>query len=290
MNREAFEAGFDSQCKEIVVLMESVGGAVFIGDNNWAAATFAMAYIDLETNELVEGKQRLTWFMTNKECRSVEAVFSLKDEHVYRMKIRASLPHPNRFDKEVMVPYGDEFLVVDVLERDCEDERIQAFYEEYKRPVILMTEQVGEMVLDKRYDSYEGEGIWNGEACEVCLDTDEEGSAKAEGSMATLKVLFEEAKKWDEEARRYAAKKLISLANEWYVPEDDDYEEDEDEDADSEPAITEEDFIRRIYINTIAIHADGSFALYYGADGMFTDHGITVRGDLAEGICDATME
>jgi len=290
MNREAFEAGFDSECKEIIVLMEDARGARSIGDNNWAAATFAMAYIDVDTNKLIEGRQRLTWFMTNEECRSKEAVFSLKDEHVYRMKVRASLPHPNSFDKKIMMPYGDELLVVEVLERDCEDERIQAFYEEYKRPVILMTEQVGEMLLDKRYDSYEGAGVWNGEECGVSLETDEEGSVKAEGALATLKFLFEESKKWDEAARRYAAKELTELANEWYEPDEEDYDEDEDEDADVEPAITEEAFARRIYINEIVISSDGSFALYYGADGMFTDHGITVRGDLAEGIYDATVE
>ena len=289
-DRKAFEAQFDTKEKEVIVIMQNARGACWLGNGNWAAATFAMAYIDLDTNELVEKKQRLTWFMTDEECRSVEAVFSLKNEHVYRMKIRASLPHPNRFDKEIMVPYGDEFLVVEVLERDCEDERIQAFYEEHKRPVILMTQQVGEMVLDKEYNSYEGDGVWNGEECGVSLETDEEGSVKAEGALATLKVLIEDAKKWDEAARRYAANELTELANEWYEPDEEDYDEDEDEDADMEPAITEEAFVKRIYINEIVISSDGSFTLYYGADGMFTDHGITVRGDLAEGIYDATIE
>lgn len=289
MNRDVFESGFDSQCKEIIVLMETTRGARSIGDNNWSAAVFAMAYIDVDTNELVEGKQRLTWFMTNEECRSKEAVFSLKDEHVYRMKIRASLPHPNAFDKQIMMPYGDEFLVVEVLERDCEDERLKAFYEEYQKPVVLMTELVGELVLNKRFGSYEGVGLWNGEECGISLDTDEEGSVKAEGSLATLKALFEEATAWDEGVRKYAAKELTELANEWYEPEVDDYDDD-DEDAEMEPAITEETFARRIYINEIVISSDGSFALYYSADGMFTDHGITVRGDLAEGIYDATVE
>ena len=88
-------------------------------------------------------------------------------DQAYRMKVRASLPHPNRFHREMMMPYGDELLVVEVLERNCVEERLQVFLEEYQKPVILVTEQLGEVELNREFGSYEGEGIWNGKMFSV---------------------------------------------------------------------------------------------------------------------------
>ena len=88
--------------------------------------------------------------------------------------------------------------------------------------------------------------------------------------------MFAQQDDWNEKMRAFAAKELVSLANDWL-----------DEDG---AEISESDFAKRIKLMEISIDADGAFAAYHDDDDMFWGHSVTVYGDLERGVKSAQME
>lgn len=78
--------------------------------------------------------------------------------------------------------------------------------------------------------------------------------------------------------REFSANELTLLANDW--------QSDEDENA---PAITKEDFSKRMILRTVSISSGGSFSAYYDDDDMFWGHAIVVDGNIKKGVKSADI-
>ena len=173
----------------------------------------------------------------------------------------------------------NQFLIVEVLEEDPPCPALDEVLAEYRRPVVVTDEVLGELTLDKDLDMFEGEVLWRGE--QICLSL--EVDAADEGTWAdarrAMKVMLAEQDRWDRDMRASAARELTELACEWR------------ESADEEvPEITEESFARRIELRSVAMDADGSFSAYFDDDDMFFGHCVTAYGTLADGVTAANME
>lgn len=269
-----FEKRFDTSVKEVIVLTQDGVGAGKVGAATlWNAHMKILAYVDVQTGEVIKKNTILTWQLTDAECRTKERIFNLKKEWIYRLKVRESLP-----DVHENVSRGLNLMVVEVLERNCRDDRLEEILREYQKPVKIHLLGCSELLLDKSLGMFDGDCKWNGEMCMVHLDVDEDGAETAEDAIVTLAELLSHSQIWDDQARKFAASELAEMANEW-----------QSEDKENALEISKEDFEKRLTISELCISIDGDFEIFYDDDDMFWGHVIIVSGNIKKGLEDATI-
>ena len=172
----------------------------------------------------------------------------------------------------------NEFLIVEVLEEDPPCLALEEVLAEYRRPVVLNDEELGELSLDKDLDMFEGGISWRGEDIDISLEVDSSSEDTWTAAVAAMKQMVVDQDRWGRDMRAFAARELTQLACEWR------------ESADEEvPEITEESFAQRIELTSIAMDPDGSFSAYFDDDDMFFGHCVVVYGTLADGVSSAVM-
>ena len=139
---------------------------------------------------------------------------------------------------------------------------------------------LGTLILNREFDMFETTFLWNGNEVSFMLEVNPESKSSWSRARTAAKKLVAEQETWDETMRKFAAKKLTALANDWLA-----------EDVESKGAgpITEETFAKRIALSEISITSGGSFTAYYNDDDMFWGHAIEVHGSLKKGILDANI-
>ena len=265
-----WEDSFEKKEKEIIVLRhEGGGGSLRNGFWDWAA--YFLAYVDCETGELHKEEGRIVFPVTDKE----NLPYQFEDETIYKLKVRAKLPEevPNG-----VLPTKKHFLVVEVLEKNAACKELEEILAEYRKPIILQDDILGELTYDKQIKSFEGNIAWLGGKVHISLYVDKDNKSGITKAKKALKTMVSEQEKWDAELRSFAAKKLTKLACEWA----------ESDDGTSE--ITEESFAKRISLSSICMISGGSFSAYFDDDDLFFGHCITVCGSLKKGIVSADME
>jgi hypothetical protein len=144
---------------------------------------------------------------------------------------------------------------------------------------MVTDEVLGELTLDKDYDTFEGVILWGDEDIDISLEVDSSSEDTWTAAVVAMKQMVADQDAWDREMRTFAARELTELACEWR------------ESADEEvPEITEESFACRIELRSIAMDADGSFSAYFDDDDMFFGHCVTAYGTLADGVAKVNME
>lgn len=265
-----FKARFDNEEKEILVLTESGMSASKSGNEQyWTVSITALAYIDMESGELVEGKRRIEWLADDKERRSEKKIYGLEGQKIYQLVVKESLPFENEYTHDIFEK-GYWLMLVDVAKRNCQNKQLENILKEYQKEVFIQPKGCETLVLDKSLGIFSGEGIWNQKECSIHLDSDGEDLETANEALITFNELMTHCDIWDQKAREYAADELTELANDWA-------EEDDSE-------ITHEDFARRILISEVCASPEGDFELFYEDDDMFYGHVIIVSGNIHEGF------
>ena len=233
--------------------------------------------MDCQTGALHTGDGRIVYPVSDEEHDAGGILDRFRREAVYRLKARKKIPH--EVPEGVTASSQNQFLIVEVLEEDPPCPALEEVLAEYRRPVVVTDEVLGELTLDKDLDTFEGEILWCGEQIFLVLEVDAADEDTWADARRAMKVMLAEQDRWDLDMRTSAARELTELACEWR------------ESADEEvPEITEESFARRIELRTIAMDADGSFSAYFDDDDMFFGHCVTAYGTLTEGVTAANME
>ena len=270
MTMKEWEDSFEKKEKEIIVLRhEGGGGSLRNGFWDWAA--YFLAYVDCETGELHKEEGRIVYPVTDKE----NLPYKFEDETIYRLKVRAKLPEE--------VPNGalsakNHFLVVEVLEKNAACKELEEILAEYRKPIILQDDILGELIYDKQIKSFQGSIIWQDRKINIILDVDKDNTGEITKAKKALKTMVSEQAKWDADLRSFAAKKLTKLACEWAESDDETSE------------ITEESFAKRISLSSICMTSGDSFSAYFDDDDLFFGHCITICGGLKKGVVSADME
>ena len=276
MTQAEWERTFEEEAKEILVLLADGSGA---GKMNgfWDVSHYFIAYVDCQTGALHTGDGRIVYPVSDEESDAGGILDRFRREAVYRLKARKRIPH--KIPEGVTASSQNQFLIVEVLEEDAPCPALEEVMAEYRRPVVVTDEVLGELTLDKDLDMFEGEVLWRGEQICLSLEVDAANEDTWADARRAMKAMLAEQDRWDRNMRASAARELTELACEWR------------ESADEEvPEITEESFACRIELRTIAMDADGSFSAYFDDDDMFFGHCVTVCGTLADGVTAANME
>ena len=275
MTQAEWECTFEDEAREILILLAGGGGA---GKRNgfWDVSHYFIAYVDYQTGALHTGDGRIVYPVSDEEHDAGGILDRFRREAVYRLKVRKKIPH--EVPEAVAASSQNEFLIVEVMEEDAPCPALDEVLAEYRRPVVVTDEVLGELALDKDYDTFEGVVLWRGEDIDISLEVDSSSEDTWTAAVVAMKQMVADRDAWDRDMRTFAARELIEFACEWR------------ESADEEvPEITEESFAQRLDLTSIAMDSDGSFSAYFGDDDMFFGHCVVVYGTLADGVASAVM-
>ncbi|WP_448974571.1 DUF2262 domain-containing protein [Oribacterium sp.] len=270
MTLSEWEDTFDKKEREIIVLRHEGGGGS-LRNGFWEWDEYFLAYVDCETGELHKEEGRIEFPVMDKE----EPPFQFKEESIYKLRVREKLPEEV---PEGALPSKNYFLVVDILEEDAACLELEEMLIEYRKPVVLQDDVLGELTYDKLLKSFEGNIAWLRGKIHISLYVDKDNKSGITNAKKLLKTMVLEQEKWDADLRNFAAKELTKLACEWA--------ESEEEAA----LITEDSFAKRISLSLIWVTSGASFTAYLDDDELFFGHSITVSGSLKKGMISAKIE
>ncbi len=276
MTQAEWERTFEDEVREILVLLAGGGGA---GKRNgfWDVSHYFIAYVDCQTGALHTGDGRIVYPVSDEEHDAGGILDRFRREAVYRLKARKKIPHV--VTEGVTASSQNQFLIVELLEEEPPCPALEEVLADYRRPVVVVDEVLGELTLNKDLDMFEGEVLWCGEQICVSLEVDAVNEGTWADASRAMKAMLAEQDRWDGDMLASAARELTELACEWR------------ESADEEvPEITEESFARRIELRSIAMDADGSFSAYFDDDDMFFGHCVTAYGTLTDGVTSVMMQ
>ena len=275
MTQDEWEHSFEEEVRQILILVAGSSGA---GKRNgfWEVAHSYLAYVDCETGAVYADGGRLVYPMSDEEYAAGNVLGCFGDEEIYRITARKKIPQ--EVPEGVAASVQNRLLVVEVLEENPPCPALDEVLAEYRRPVVLEDEELGELTLDKDYDTFEGVVPWRGEGIDISLEVDSSSEETWTAAVAAMKQMAADQDAWDRDMRTFAARELTELACEW--------RESADEDV---PEITEESFAQRLDLTSIAMDPDGSFSAYFDDDDMFFGHCVVVYGTLVDGVASAVM-
>ena len=197
--------------KEIIVLINSKGtfASKITSENesSLVANVELIAYIDCMTNELIKSNSKVEWPITTEDINK-NFIYNIEKYHIYHLKVKELDPN--------------NFLLVDVLERDLENQLLKETLKECEQKAAIIIEEpdLGKFTLDKNLKAFISQMDWLNpkKQINVSLNIDENSRIKAlekvGGFFNTLEKLVANKKEWDKKLKIYAAENLIDLANE----------------------------------------------------------------------------
>ena len=270
MTLSEWEDTFDKKEREIIVLRHEGGGGS-LRNGFWEWDAYFLAYVDCETGELHKEEGRIEFPVIDKE----EPPFQFEEESIYKLRVREKLPEEV---PEGALPAKNYFLVVKVLEKNAVCPELEEILIEYRKPVVLQDDVLGELIYDKQLKSFEGNIAWLRGRIDISLSVDKDNKSGITKAKKLLKTMVLEQEKWDADLRAFAAGKLTKLACEWA-------------ESDEEAAlITEDSFAKRISLSLLWVTAGGSFTAYLDDDELFFGHSIAVSGSPKKGLLSADIE
>ena len=81
--------------------------------------------------------------------------------------------------------------------------------------MVIQDQVLGELTLDKDYDTFEGEIQWCGKDVSLSLEVNAESKPSWTRARSAAKKLLADCDTWDKTMRELAAKNLTELANNW---------------------------------------------------------------------------
>ena len=197
--------------KEIIALINSKGtftSQITSENKNLLVANAELiAYIDCDTNELHKSQTKIEWLITLEDSKK-NFIYNIEKYHIYRLKVKEA--------------DTDNFLLIDVLERDIENEILKKTLKECEQKAAIVIEEpdLGKFVLDKSSKAFLSKIDWlnSKKQIDISLNIGENTRIKALEKVGaffiTLEKLVNNKKDWDKKLKIYAAEDLVDLANE----------------------------------------------------------------------------
>ena len=269
MKKSEFEKQFAPETKEIAVLIGATGFGAGRArkEKYWTVNAGITAWQDVSSGSVhvVENCLLSAMVENTDELRD-----KLKANSIITVKARKGEKH---------------FLLREVIESGNAYPELEKILEEQLKPVYYKDAGLGTFTLDKSINTFNNEIEWLGKSIDVSFDLGTEEEMR--DAVSVLHALVKEQSGWDARARAFAAEELTDLANDWQDEEDDedeDGEDDEDSGDGEDGEITEEEFARRIILESVSVDADGAFNFWFGDDDLFYGHVICVEGDIKDGF------
>jgi len=254
--------------KEIIALINSKGtfASKITSENesSLVANVELIAYIDCMTNELIKSNSKVEWSITTEDINK-NFIYNIEKYHIYHLKVKELDPN--------------NFLLVDVLERDLENQLLKETLKECEQKAAIIIEEpdLGKFTLDKNLKAFISQMDWLNpkKQINVSLNIGENSRLKAlekvGGFFNTLEKVVANKKEWDKKLKIYAAENLIDLANELrknlkgmfkFIK------------------IWKWSFIGKIELINLDINPNGEFIATFDDKKLFVGHKIIINGNI----------
>lgn len=100
-------------------------------------------------------------------------------------------------------------VVEKVVPIDRPDEALLAFSEHLRKPVVIATEQFGDLVMNSTIGWFERKQEWHGSLIDVCFETSGDGGIG--GAVKTAEALWSDQTGWQRKVDDYAVAMLLQL-------------------------------------------------------------------------------
>jgi hypothetical protein len=250
-----------------VVAASGAGGLKLQGDSRWtfgfSLAAWRVAGEPVQKIPLYVRKQ-----VTSKQMDALS-------EQIHPntvIKIRARLAVEN--------VYGSpQAKLREVLGLDTSDADLQACLAELQKPVYHEDAFFGRFTMDRTFDdrcfwSTDSRWLEQPMTLNLWLLDGPLGLAKV---IETARSIWQDAERWDRQIRNCAEQELLPLKSENWQEEDG-------------SIVTAEEFQRRMTLEAITLHDDGSFDVTFNDGNLFFGHQIVVDCSLEEGATAANIQ
>lgn len=276
MKWEEYELNYDTNTKKLAVLVkESMKCMMCMNkQQEWKdGKVYLLGYVDLSTNELVQGEGELVWPVFGDEQK---AFSKFEGETIYLVEARQWIGNGPQLEDLFGFSTHDrnEFYVTEIIERDYKHAGLEAILKEYQKPIVLDDSEIGTLTFNKASGCFEGKFEWEQQEIEVALDVDLNNKSGCTRAKNYLKQFVKALTNWDLEMRNYAGKKLLKQAIEWS----------------ENGLISEQDIRDRMQLVSISMTSGGGFTVVYDDDNIFAGHYIWVDGSMKKGITDVTFQ
>ena len=142
MIQSEWENSFEKEEREIIILRHEVGGGS-LRNGLWEWEEYLLAYVDCKTGELHKEEGRIAFPITDTE----NLPYQFEEETIYRLKVHEKVPEevPNG-----ALPIKNHFLIVEVLEKNVACPELEEILTEYRKPLVIKDDVLGELTYDKR--------------------------------------------------------------------------------------------------------------------------------------------
>ena len=198
---EEFYEMYEPEEQEVVALINRcIGGGFNWKGNFWEMTVVTLGVVFCDTGKVSTKEERLDWPVTDEERNSEKGWGRFGKEQICRLKIRRM---KEEWAKDLVVQPWCISQVVKAHE-DCPE--LQAVLDEYHKPVVIQDQVLGELTLDKDYDTFEGEIQWCGKDVSLSLEVNAESKPSWTRARSAAKKLLAEA---------FPGEKLVLIENEF---------------------------------------------------------------------------
>ena len=254
--------------KEIIALVNSKGTftskITSENESSLIANVELIAYIDCTTSELIKSNTKVEWSLTPEDIDK-NFIYNIEKYHIYHLKV-----------KELDT---NNFLLIDVLERDLENQLLKDTLKECEQKAAIIIEEpdLGKFILDKNLKVFLSKIEWLNPKKQIAISLNINENTrikvleKVGAFFNTLEKLVANKKEWDKKLKTYAAENLVDLANElrknskgifkfikiwkWY-------------------------FIAKIELISLDINPSGEFIAVFDDKKLFVGHKIIINGNI----------
>lgn len=268
-----WEDCYESEEKEVLILMsDSMGSWLQIeGYEGWQFSKDYIAYIDINTNQLIQQEWSIDWYLTNQEYaryNNVDWPYFLQNWHIYRIKVRSYKQSGK--SKWALASYWNRFLLIRVLEEIAYHEILSPILKQYRTPIVFTDLICGTFTFNTETKSFHGNATWINHDVSIYLEIDANNIKMRKNVLKTLNTLWSEPTTYDQKFRNYIAEKLIQSANLWQNTH--------------EKSISQTRFAQIIFLESLAILEEGSFIAFFNDSDTFFGHAISLYGNIYTGL------
>ena len=166
---EEFYEMYEQEEQEVIALINRcIGGGYNWKGKFWEMTVVTLGVVFCDTGKVSTKEERLEWPVTEEERNGKNGWGRFQSEQICRLKLRRM---KEEWAKDLVVQPWCISQVVKAHE-DCPE--LQAVLDEYHKPVVIQDQVLGELKLDKDYDTFEGEIQWCGKDVSLSLEVNAE--------------------------------------------------------------------------------------------------------------------
>ena len=232
----------------------------------YCADVLCTAFYDEETGELMPAKGYLHWFVRNQTYDNCGKIKGFSENGLYRVHVREQKKKNTDGTEE-----HQGFWLEKIVDKKVQCPELQAYVDEYNKPIIVKDDFFGELEYDKTEERFEG-GMKLGEEDIGVYIYAENEPEKWEAIIKNVAERVGDIAELDKKCRRYAAENI-----------DDVFDEDSNE-------LSEQAIYDDLSMFCLDIYNETEIIALYGSDKLFGSPEIRVSYDKEKGPYDWEME